>query len=91
MTKKLSWDEIEITYDQEWVELVDFDWPACEPYPLKGIVRSHGSNRQDFYRRANRKPRPRDSAILFVGKLKVPTGTSLCSSLMRIEHANPEN
>jgi len=27
MTKKMIWAEIKKLYDQEWVELVDCDWP----------------------------------------------------------------
>jgi hypothetical protein len=27
MAEKLSWEEIKKNYDQEWVELVDYDWP----------------------------------------------------------------
>ena len=40
MEKKLTWEEIKKHYNQEWVELVDYDWPDTEPYPRDGVVRS---------------------------------------------------
>ena len=87
MEKKLTWQEIEKQYDREWVQLVDYDWPEGMPYPHAGTVRVHASDRKAFYSLANKEPRPLDSAILFVGKAELPAHTTLCSSLMRIEHA----
>jgi len=66
--ERLTWEEIEKRFDQQWVELVDYDWPAGDPNPQSGIVRTHSNERREFYRLANEEPVPRDSAILFVGR-----------------------
>jgi hypothetical protein len=76
MGKKLTWEEIRKQYDQEWVELVDYDWPDEEPDPRAGVVRVHAKEREEFDRLAAVDP-PRDSACVFVGD-PLPS-TSLCS------------
>lgn len=40
-TTKLSWDEIKKMYPDEWVALVDDDWPNNQPLPLAGVVYAH--------------------------------------------------
>jgi hypothetical protein len=47
--KKLTWEQIEEQYDQEWVELIDYDWPEGMPYPQAGTVRVHASDCKTFY------------------------------------------
>ena len=37
--EKLSWKEIREKFDQEWVELIDYDWDMTEPDPSAGVVR----------------------------------------------------
>jgi hypothetical protein len=86
--QKLSWDEIQKRYDQQWVELVDYEWSEGEANPCGGVVRVHAADRKTFYTLANRSPRPEHSAILFVGQAELPPATVLCSSLMRIKHAD---
>jgi len=85
--KRISWQEIEKLYPKQWVELVDYDWPNDAQNPISGIVRSHSANHKTFYTKANKEPRPTDSAILFVGNVSAPAGTIFCSSLAKIEHA----
>ena len=82
--KKLSWDEISKHYDQEWVELVDFDWPEEEPYPLCGVVRTHGKNKNDFHLECRRDPVPMDSAFIYVGKKKSFEHAVFSPSLIRV-------
>jgi len=67
MKNKLTWAEIKKQYNQEWVELVDYDWPDEEPYPRQGIVRVHAKHRKDFDNLINEDP-PSDSAFIFVGE-----------------------
>ena len=68
MGNKLTWQEIEQRYNQEWVQLVDYEWPEGEPFPSGGIVRVHAPDRKDFYRIVKETPqRPSDSAFVFVG------------------------
>jgi glutamine synthetase len=69
MAEKLSWEEIKQQYDQEWVELVDYDWPDTETYPRSGIVRVHANTRAKFDDLADIDP-PFDSAYIFVGQTK---------------------
>ena len=83
--KKLTWAEIKKLYYQQWVELVDYDWPDGEPYPLSGVLRSHGAERKAFYQQCKREPVPSDSAIVFVGPPPIPKGVVLSPSLIRIE------
>jgi len=70
MEKKLSWQEIEKQYDQEWGELVDYDWPETEAYPNSGVVRVHAKTRSEFHDLADKDP-PFDSAYIFVGHPKL--------------------
>jgi hypothetical protein len=82
MMEKLSWDEIKRKYDQQWVELVDYDWPDEGPDPKAGIVRVHAKTREEFDRLTDIDP-PRDSAYVFVGELIAPgTGTRSFSSVI---------
>jgi hypothetical protein len=68
MDKKLTWQEIEQQYNQEWVQLIDYEWPEGEPFPSGGVVRVHAPDRKDFYRKVRETPqRPSDSAFVFVG------------------------
>ena len=72
--EKLTWDEIKKRYDKEWVELVDYEWPEEKPYPVAGTVRAHASNRKAFYQWVNTEPMPKDSAIVYVGKIQMSDG-----------------
>lgn len=71
MEKKLTWDEIKRLYPDEWVELVDYDWPEEEQDPRGGVVRVHAKTRQEFDRLADIDP-PTDSAYAYVGELFDP-------------------
>ena len=71
MENKLTWEEIKKLYDQEWVELVDYDWPDEDPDPRAGVVRVHAKTREDFDRLTDIDP-AKDSAIVFVGELFAP-------------------
>lgn len=85
MAEKLSWEEIERRYDQQRVELVDYDWPEGDPHPSSGIVRTHSADKKDFYQLCKREPVPDDSAIVFVGFPRIPDGVVFSPSLIRIE------
>ena len=74
MEKKLTWEEIKRLYDQEWVELVDYDWPDEEIDPRAGVVRVHAKTREEFDRLTDIDP-PKHSAIVFVGELFAPEVT----------------
>ena len=66
MEIKLTWQEIEKQYAQEWVELVDYDWPEGTPYPRAGVVRVHDADRQRFHALVKAQP-PAGSALVFAG------------------------
>lgn len=70
MTKKLSWEEIKKQYNQEWVELIDYDWSDEEAYPRAGIVRVHARSRKEFDDLAA-VDAPTDSAYIYTGKRKI--------------------
>ena len=82
---RISWEEIKTSYNQEWVELVDYIWPESEAYPLEGIVRSHGPDKKEFHQQCRKDPVPLDSAILFVGPPISKDKTLFSPSLIRFE------
>lgn len=67
MKIKMTWDEIKTQYDQEWVELVDYDWPDEQTDPKSGVVRVHAKTRAEFDRLVAIDA-PLDSAYVFVGE-----------------------
>ena len=79
-SEKLTWDEICQRYDQQWVELVDYDWPETEPYPHAGIVRVHAASRRVFDDLILHDA-PDHSAFVFVGERKTPPGVILSANL----------
>lgn len=81
MSARLTWDQIGVLYDKQWIELVNYQWPDVSPYPSAGEVRIHSGDRKEFYRKVKLNP-VADSAILFVGKLDIPLSTVTCSSSM---------
>ena len=74
--KKMTWEEIEHQYNQEWIELVDYDWPEEEAYPRAGIVRVHAHSRKEFDQLAA-KDAPANSAYVYVGRRELPPNTFL--------------
>lgn len=70
---KLSWEEISARFDQEWVQLVDYDWSEDELLPKAGIVQSHAKTRREFDKLIISNPQ-KDSALFFVGKRNVRPG-----------------
>jgi len=83
MGDKISWHQIEALYDQEWVELTDFDWEETELFPTAGCVRVHSRDQKEFHRLIKRDT-PLDSAILFVGKKVKGRNAFLTSNLRQI-------
>ncbi len=83
--ERLTWDEIEKSYDKQWVELVDYDWPDEDPYPRSGVLRSHHSDKKAFHQMARREPVPKHSAILFVGRPDIPENLYFSPSLIRVQ------
>ena len=87
MAKKLSWADIQSKYDQQWVELIDYDWPLRQAHPNSGIVRVHAANRKDFDRLLL-VDSPSDSALIFVGASESPPDGIIPSmNLRRLTHA----
>lgn len=82
-SQKLTWEEITRQYDQQWVELVDYDWPEEDPDPIAGVVRAHSADRVEFYRLAA-KDSPVDSAIVFVGKHNLPKDQIFSPGMRRV-------
>ena len=41
MAERLTWDEIKSRYPDEWVALVDDDWPEDQGVPCAGVVYAH--------------------------------------------------
>jgi len=83
MAKKLTWEEIKKQYDQEWVELVDYDWPDTDTYPHSGIVRVHAKTRREFDQLILQDP-PEMSALVYVGMPNRKPGVILSANLHRV-------
>ena len=82
MAEKLTWEEIKKLYNQEWVELIDYDWADEDPDPRAGVVRVHAKTREEFDRLTDIDP-PKDSAYVFVGELFAPgAGVQAFSSVV---------
>ena len=77
--KKLTWEEISKKYNQEWVQLVEYDWLDEDALPRSGIVQAHAKTRREFDKLIISKPQ-KDSALLFVGKRNVPPGVVLSAN-----------
>lgn len=71
MEEKLTWEELKERYPEEWVELVDYDWPDEDPDPKAGVVRVHAKTREEFDRLTAINPPP-DAASVYVGELFPP-------------------
>lgn len=67
MSKKLTWQEINEAYSDEWIQLVDYDWADGEADPQAGVVRIHSKDSKEFHRLVKETP-VSHSAILFVGE-----------------------
>ena len=75
MENKLDWNEISSKFNQEWVELVDYDWPDGEVNPLAGVVGVHAFERREFYQLLKENgSNAEDRAFVFVGQPKRPEG-----------------
>jgi hypothetical protein len=87
MAEKLTWEEIKQRYDQEWVELTEFDWPDTETHPLNGSVRVHARTRKEFDRLILENP-PDMSALVYVGVPKRKPGVILSANLHQVSPVN---
>ncbi len=88
MEQVLSWQEIEKNYNQQWVQLVDYDWPEGEPRPKSGRVRLHASTRKEFNKLVL-EAEPVNAARIYVGTHKMPEGIILSSNVVRITSCAP--
>ena len=83
-SKKLTWQEIEVQYDREWVELIDYDWPDEEANPKAGIVRVHAKTRKEFDELLLIDT-PLNSACLYVGETLPDNVVFISASLHHIK------
>ncbi len=88
MEQVLSWREIEKNYNQQWVQLVDYDWPDGEPKPKSGRVRLHAPTRKEFNKLVL-EAAPVNAARIYVGTHKMPEGVILSSNVVRITSCVP--
>ena len=80
MDNKLTWEEIKNTFNDEWVELIDYEWDEFEPKPRYGIVRDHAKSRKELHERFMKLP-VKDSAIVYTGSVKFSEGTIFSANL----------
>lgn len=82
--KKLTWEEIKKLYDQQWVELVDYEWDDSEIDPRAGVVRVHAKTRKKFDELILQSHET-NSALVFIGTPPAQT-TMKSRSFTRIVH-----
>jgi len=80
MSKKLTWNEIEEAYPNQWVELVDFEWDEFEPDPLSGVVRRQAKGRKGLHEDFMKNPLD-NSAIVYTGTMNIPEGAVFSANL----------
>lgn len=66
MNEKLTWDEIKAQHPDEWVALVDYDWPNMGRVTA-GIVHSHHPDKKKLMEMQHGL---KDAAILWTGKMR---------------------
>ena len=84
MEEKLSWEEIEKRYNQEWIQLINYDWPEGDPYPKSGNVRVHATSRKEFNQLVKSKETIKDAARIFVGQTILPPHTIISCNSIRL-------
>lgn len=67
MAEKLNWEEIKARYPDEWVALVDHEWPNDRPVPLSGVVYAHSPDHAELIQMQRHL---RAAAIVWTGKKK---------------------
>ena len=65
MADTLSGDEIKQRYPDEWVALVDHEWPNNRPVPLSGVVYAHSPDHAALIQMQKHLPA---AAIVWTGK-----------------------
>jgi hypothetical protein len=80
MGKKLTWSEIKEFYPDQWVELTDCEWDDFESDPRSGVVRHSAKDRKEIHAIFMSDP-IENSAIIYTGKMRMPTGTVFSANL----------
>jgi hypothetical protein len=83
MGKQLQWHEIEKTYPNQWIQLVDFEWAEGNPRPTKGVVRINASDRREFNRLVL-DAEPVDAARVYVGSHNLPHNMYMRSNIVKM-------
>jgi len=65
--EKLTWDEIKKRFPDEWVVLVDYDWPDDADVQA-GVVWAHGRDHDEVCDRSRAVPSP--FAIRYTGQVR---------------------
>ena len=83
MEEKLAWHEIEKFYDQQWVQLVEYEWEDGRPYPSSGVVRIHAPTRKEFNRLVLQSSAV-DAARVFVGQSMLAKGVVFSPNIVKM-------
>lgn len=67
MAEKLTWDEIKRRHPDEWVALVDYEWPDDRGVPDSGVVYAHSP---DHARLMEMHRHLQEAAIVWTGKTR---------------------
>jgi hypothetical protein len=69
MADKLSWDEIRMSYPDEWVILVDFERETPDSAVTGGVVFAHSRNKRELLSSTKEALRGQSRAIRFTGEV----------------------
>jgi hypothetical protein len=64
VAEKLSWEEIKMRYPDEWVALVDYDWPDGGEL-VEGVVYAHSQNHGELIKMQKALPQ---AAVRWTGR-----------------------
>lgn len=65
MADKMTWDEIKRRHPEEWVALVETDWPDNVGEPLAGVVYAHSPDHAELI---EKQKHLKFAAIVWTGK-----------------------
>ena len=63
----LPWSAIKELFEDQWVEIVDFEWEPESLFPRTARVKNFSSDRATLVQRAGRSKSRQNSAILYMG------------------------
>lgn len=65
--QKLPWAQIQELFEDQWVELVEYDWDWSQAFPSHARVRNFSNDRIDLMVKIQKAGEVPESVVLFLG------------------------